>query len=140
MKIFILQLCLFKCLLWIDLIHAQLPTCQPVSSLSLKEKWILSVYYRPQRSWAKVIFSQASVCPRGGGVSASVHAGICTLEQTPNPLSRPPGSRHPPRSRPAYGQRAAGMHPTGMHSCCRYMHAHHVLAVFSKCLFSWTTS
>ena len=46
MKIFILQLCLFKCLLWIDLIHAQLPTCQPVSSLSLKEKWILSVYCR----------------------------------------------------------------------------------------------
>ena len=38
-----------------------------------------------QRSWAKVIFSQASVCPQGGGVSASVHAGI-----------PPAGSRHPP--------------------------------------------
>ena len=24
-------------------------------------------YYRPQRSWAKVISLQASVCPRGGG-------------------------------------------------------------------------
>ena len=41
--------------------------------------------YRPQRSWAKVIFLQACVCPQGGGVSASVHAGI------------PPGpGRHPP--------------------------------------------
>ena len=35
---------------------------------------------------AKVMFLQASVCPRGGGVSASVHAGI----------PRPPGSRHTP--------------------------------------------
>ena len=47
-------------------------------------------FYRPQRSWVKVIFLQASVCPRGGGVSASVHAGICPLKQTPPP------SRHPP--------------------------------------------
>ena len=46
---------------------------------------ILISYYRPQRSWAKVIFLQASVCPQGGGVSASVHAGI------------PPQSRHPRR-------------------------------------------
>ena len=26
----------------------------------------ISIYYRPQRSWAKVISSQASVCPQGG--------------------------------------------------------------------------
>ena len=32
MKIFLLQLCLLKCSLW--MIHAQLPTCQPVSSLN----------------------------------------------------------------------------------------------------------
>ena len=32
-------------------------------------------HYRPQRSWGKVIFSQASVILSTGG-SASVHAGI----------------------------------------------------------------
>ena len=71
-------------------------------------------FYRPQRSWAKVMFLQASVIlSTGGGVSASVHAGIHTPlgadtphEQTPReqttPRSRdPPGSRHtpPPRTR-----------------------------------------
>ena len=70
---------------------------------------LLFNYYRPQRSWGKVIFSQASVIPsatklgqgyiftgvcdsvhRGG--SASVHAGI--------PHTPPPGpGRHPPRTR-----------------------------------------
>ena len=80
--------------------------------------------YRPQRSWAKVIFSQASVCPQGRGRgSASVHAGLYPpdppgpdppgpdppREQTP-PQTRPPGPdtsreqtpqgpRHPPGSR-----------------------------------------
>ena len=67
------------------------------------------VYYRPQRSWAKVILSQACVCPQGGGVSASVHAGIyprtrqTPREQAPPPgpgrptlEQAPPGSRHPP--------------------------------------------
>ena len=58
-------------------------------------------YYRPQRSWAKVIFLQASVCPRGGGVSASVHTGIPTrpgADTTP-PDPTPPDqtpTRHPP--------------------------------------------
>ena len=47
-------------------------------------------YHRPQRSWAKVIFSQTSVCPRG--VSASVHAGIYP-ESTHPPDQTPP----PPR-------------------------------------------
>ena len=45
--------------------------------------------YRPQRSWAKVMFLQASVILLTGWVSASVHAGIPT----------PPGSRHSPWSR-----------------------------------------
>ena len=31
---------------------------------------IIFVYYRPQRSWAKVISLHASVCPHGGGVPA----------------------------------------------------------------------
>ena len=74
-------------------------------------------YYQSQRSWAKVIFSQACVCPQGGGVSASVHAGIPTHlvpppgadppsrppleqahppDQAHTPGSKPPGSRYPP--------------------------------------------
>ena len=88
--------------------------------------------YRPQRSWAKVIFSQACVCPQGGGV--------CLIACWDTPGADPPGpgtpqSRHhhhhpPPRTRHphwvqtppgkqtlAYSLRAAGTHPTGMHSC-----------------------
>ena len=58
-------------------------------------------YYRPQRSWAKVIFSQACVknsVHRGGRVSASLHAGIPPrTRQTPPDQADPlrPG-RHPP--------------------------------------------
>ena len=73
--------------------------------------------YRPQRSWAKVIFSQASVCRQGGGEGCLPQ---CMLGYTPPPDQTPPGSRHPPppgKQTPAYGQRAAGSHPTGMHSC-----------------------
>ena len=96
--------------------------------------------YRPQRSWAKVMFLQASVILSTGGVSV---AGRPPRRQTPQdqtltpgtrppgtrhtPLEAepPPGTRHPPREAdplprkqtPAYGQRAAGTHPTEMHSC-----------------------
>ena len=62
--------------------------------------WQLFCFYRPQRSWAKVIFLQACVCPQEG--SASVHAGICPpgadtpREQTSPRAGTPPGSRHPP--------------------------------------------
>ena len=57
-------------------------------------------FYRPQRSWAKVIFSQ--VCVKNsvhGGGSASVHAGIPhPADQTHTPP--PPRTRHhPPRTR-----------------------------------------
>ena len=49
-------------------------------------------YYRLQRSWGKVMFSQACVILfTGGGGSTSVHAGIpLPWEQTP------PWSRHTP--------------------------------------------
>ena len=50
--------------------------------------FVLLYLYRPQRSWAKVMFLQACVCPRGGG-SASVHARI------PTPRSRPPDQAPP---------------------------------------------
>ena len=49
------------------------------------------IFYWLQWSWAKVIFLQAFVCPQGGGVSASVHAGIC-----PHPPSR--HQHHPPET------------------------------------------
>ena len=52
-----------------------------------------SVYYRPQRSWAKVIFSQVSVCPQGGGLPQ------CMLGYNP-PGSRPPQDQTPPNQTP----------------------------------------
>ena len=54
-------------------------------------------YYRPQRSWAEVIFSQACVknsVHRSEGVY-SVHAGIHPREQTPPPSRHPPGADTP---------------------------------------------
>ena len=56
--------------------------------------------YRPQRSWAKVMFLQVSVILSTGGGSASVHAGIPPpWEQTP-PRSRPPRDQAPPTTEP----------------------------------------
>ena len=88
---------------------------------------ICMFYYRPQRSWAKVIFSQAcvknSVHVGGGRVSASVHAGI---HHSPPPRSRHPlgpgtpqadippradPQEHPPRSRPPLEQTPPRNHP-----------------------------
>ena len=97
-------------------------------------------FYRPQRSWAKVIFSQACVKNSVHGWGEGVCLSACW--DTP-PRSRhhppweqiPPRSRHPPpeqtppstpdqtpllgKQTAAYGQRAAGTHPTStrMHSC-----------------------
>ena len=95
---------------------------------------------------AKVMFLQVCVCPQGGRVSASVHAGK-PYPPPPGPgrppqMENPPGIRqtpwdgepfprtrqtttplgpgrppHPGKQTPAYGLRAAGTHPTGMHSC-----------------------
>ena len=42
---------------------------------------------------AKVMFLQVSVCPQGGRVSASVHAG---MPDPPGPGSHPPGVRQTP--------------------------------------------
>ena len=90
-------------------------------------------HYRPQRSWGKVIFSQASVILLTGG-SASVHAGIppgpdTPLEQTPweqtPPRSRPPRSRPPqeltpPRSRPPGSRPPPGADSPGAEHAGRY--------------------
>ena len=61
---------------------------------------------------AKVMFSQVSVCPRGGGVSAS-DPGVCGRHPAVAVGKHPPPGRHPP----ADGQQAGGTHPTGMHYC-----------------------
>ena len=53
------------------------------------------IFYRPQRSWAKVMFLQASVILLTGGMSASVHAGIPHPQEGGTPP--PQGRRHSPR-------------------------------------------
>ena len=63
----------------------------------INSREVLMHCYRPQRSWAKVIFSQACVCPQGG--SASVHAGISPPGSRPTPPLPPCGAAPPPGSR-----------------------------------------
>ena len=100
--------------------------------------------YRPQRSWAKVMFLQASVILLTGGVCLSAcwdthlpradtplradtpKADTPPRADTPRKQTHPLGADTPPRAdtplpkqTPAYSQRAAGTHPTGMHSCYR---------------------
>ena len=55
--------------------------------MEMKSIWTKSDYYRPQRSWGRVIFSE--VC-----VKNSVQRGVCLSA----PGSRTPGSRDPPRA------------------------------------------
>ena len=55
----------------------------------------------------KVMFSQASVCPRGGGGRYLVGGGGGGVGDV---FSDPPPIRQ-------YSQCAVGTHPTGMHSC-----------------------
>ena len=63
--------------------------------------------YRPQRSYGKVIFSQACVknSVHRGEVSASVHAWI-----HPSPWADTPLDKHPPRQTPPCPGRA-GVYP-----------------------------
>ena len=80
--------------------------------------------YHPQTKFAKVMFSQVSVCPQGG--SAPLHAQMHTPRQTPPaPLGRHPSllGRHPSPEQCmlGYGQQAGGTHPTGMHSYLIFM-------------------
>ena len=64
---------------------------------------MFAIYYRPQRSWAKVIFSQASVCPQGGCLPHFTH---------------PRRSRHPPASRPPPREEDFSIRSTsGMYAC-----------------------
>ena len=71
------------------------------------------------------MFLHVSVCPQGGGGSASVHAGIAdspTGSRHPPPEQTPPPpleGRHPSPAQCmlGYGQQAGSTHPTGMHTC-----------------------
>ena len=89
--------------------------------------------YRPQRSWAKVISSQACVCPRGGGGGYLAWSrrrglrfsggGVWNFQGVSKffffffsisfPQKKSFWDAHTPRD----GQCTAGTHPTGMHSC-----------------------
>ena len=95
------------------------------------ERWIFcKYYYRPQTKFAKVMFSQVSVCPqREGGTWAGTPQASTPPRQVHPQAGSPPGRCTPwvgtPRAgtppRPqcmlGYGQQAGGTHPTGMHSC-----------------------
>ena len=65
-------------------------------------------YYRPQRSCEGYVFTGVCLSTGGVGVSASVHAGIPLLEQTPPsrhpPRETPPRTRHPPSRPPSQEQ------------------------------------
>ena len=80
------------------------------------QSWCQPNFYRSQRSWAKVMFLQASVIlSTGGGVSASMHArippppGVDTPSSEQNPPgSRPLQSRHPPGADTPWSRRPPG--------------------------------
>ena len=92
-----------------------------------------SYFYRPQRSWDKVMFLHVSVILFTGGVCLSACWDTPPWDQT-----RPPPGPDTPRTRPTqdqtsigldppphpaavhagrYGQQAGGTHPIGMHTC-----------------------
>ena len=84
------------------------------------------IYYRPQRSWGKVIFSQACVILFTGGDLPQCMLGYHTPPGPGTPQTRHPPDHTPPQTmhpRPdaghagRYGQCAGGMHPIGMQSC-----------------------
>ena len=96
--------------------------------------WILNHIYRPQRSWGKVIFSQASVILSTGGVcSRGVPGpgGLLGGRRVPGPGGVCSGgclvwggtwlggsaSGGPGGDPPGTATAAGGTHPTGMHSC-----------------------
>ena len=69
---------------------------------------VLSHFYRPQTKLRKGnVFTPVSYSVHRAGVSASVHAGIHTPQQTP-PRADPPQQT---------ATAADGTHPTGMLSC-----------------------
>ena len=100
-------------------------------------------FYRPQRSWGKVMFLQVCVILFTGGILDQIHPprtrytpwdqvhppgpGTPPRPGTtlpgpgtpPQDQVHPPGPGTPPSAEHAgrYGQRVGGTHPTGMQSC-----------------------
>ena len=80
-----------------------------------KDQKPLLYFYRPQTKFAKVMFSQVSVCPQGGGCLPHCMLGY---RQPPPPWADTHPGRHPSNQcMLGYSQQEDGMHPTGMHSC-----------------------
>ena len=74
--------------------------------------------YRPQTKFAKVMFLQVSVCPRGGRVWLLRGAGCAWLVRGGVCMVAPGGGACVGYDEiRRYGQWAGGTHPTGMHSC-----------------------
>ena len=75
--------------------------------------------------FAKVMFSQVSVCRQGGCLPLVL--GVClgrhpppqanTLPGQTSPLPSACWDTHPPADTTGYGQQVNGTHPIGMHSC-----------------------
>ena len=92
---------------------------------SLIWDFLLVYIYRPQTKFAKVMFSQVSVCRRGGGCLPHIPWADTPWADTPwadTPKADTPTGKHPPGRHPrqyflGYGQQASSTHPTGMHSC-----------------------
>ena len=67
---------------------------------------------------AKVIFSQASVCPqRGWWMGLVLGGGGLQFFGGVSPIFAGVSNFSGGGLQPEYGQRSAGTHPTGMHSC-----------------------
>ena len=73
---------------------------------------IMDIFTDRQRSYGKVMFSHASVCPPGGGEYVQ---GV----DTDPPYMGASGGESPPTPPPdmGYSQQAGGTHPTSMLSC-----------------------
>ena len=89
-------------------------------------KFLVTLYCRPQRSWGKVIFSQASVILSRAGDGCLLSDGVPGLGGLPGVGGVPgwggclvwgPGLGGALWRPPGMATAASGTHPTGMHSC-----------------------
>ena len=68
-------------------------------------KWRDLCFYRPQTKFAKVMFSQVSVCPQGG-----VYPITCWDTHTPGPKADTPQADTPPGQTPPWADTTPGRH------------------------------
>ena len=72
------------------------------------------IFNARKRSCGKVMFSQVSVFPQGGGGLPDRDPPLTVTQPEQRPLS---GQRYPLDTDPPVQKQAGGTHPTGMHSC-----------------------